>query len=205
MEILTEQGRDLNEDYRHYRAGTFALTANEIHQLGFRTAAAAGHEQIHAINWNTPIDWDQAVTFAQECQPALLEEMWGPLERSTTELTRQVERLSVSAILRRVNDPAELAENHRTYLTKMRIGAAERYVGVDIVKEWYARNMRIFVNLTRLIASPQDRVLVIFGAGHIPLLAQYVRGSGLYTVEQATTYLAIDTEPIDTDREIADA
>lgn len=90
VEILSEQGRDLNDDHRRYRAGTFALTANEIHQLGFRTAVAAGHEQIHAIIWTGPIDWDRAVTFAQERQPALFDDMFAPWERSTTELTRLV-------------------------------------------------------------------------------------------------------------------
>lgn len=189
VERLSETADDLNEEYRRYRTGTFALTANEIHQLGFHTAAALGHEQVYAIDWNGDWRWDQTYTFAQEHQPALLNQMLAPLERETEEMNGMVKQLSVKEILRRVNDPVSLAENHRTYLTMMRIGEGQQYAGVETVKNWYARNMRIFVNLTRITSSPQDRILVIYGAGHIPLLSQFVRDSGLYTVEEAATYL----------------
>lgn len=194
VERLSETADDLNKEYRRYRAGTFALTANEIHQLGFRTAAALGHEQVYAIDWKGDMEWDPAYTFAQEHQPTLLNQMLAPLEHDIEEMNSMVRQLSVNEILRRTNDPVSLARNHRTYLTMMRIGEEQQYIGVEAVKNWYARNMRIFVNLTRIINSPQDRILVIYGAGHIPLLSQYVRDSGLYVLEEAATYLQIEDQ-----------
>jgi hypothetical protein len=57
------------------------------------------------------------------------------------------------------------------------------------VQGWCARNLRIFVNLTRIIATPAGRVLVLYGAGHIPPLTQFIRDSGLCALESAQTYL----------------
>ncbi|MGE0554702.1 MAG: DUF5694 domain-containing protein [Gemmatimonadales bacterium] len=37
--------------------------------------------------------------------------------------------------------------------------------------KWYERNIRIFANLRRS-TEPGDRVLVIFGAGHAPILCE---------------------------------
>ena len=52
LEVVTDRDDALNEDYRGYRAGAGALTADEVHQFGFRIAADLGHERVYAINWN---------------------------------------------------------------------------------------------------------------------------------------------------------
>lgn len=100
-----------------------------------------------------------------------------------------IRSLSLGELLRRANEPASLRDSHRTYLTMTRVGAGKQYVGIDWVKGWYERNLIIFANLTRIVTSPQDRILVIYGGGHIPLLTQFVRDSGLYTLEAVETYL----------------
>jgi hypothetical protein len=43
--------------------------------------------------------------------------------------------------------------------------------GADILSlHWYSRNLRIFRNIKRTTTSPADRILVIFGAGHMGIL-----------------------------------
>jgi hypothetical protein len=41
------------------------------------------------------------------------------------------------------------------------------WAGADLVSDWFRRNMRIYNNVVRLVDSPDDRVLVIFSAGHL--------------------------------------
>ena len=41
---------------------------------------------------------------------------------------------------------------------------------------WYNRNLRIFANIHR-IAEPGDRILVIIGAGHVPIIRHAFRAS----------------------------
>ncbi len=45
---------------------------------------------------------------------------------------------------------------------------------------WYDRNLRIFRNIQRVTISPNDRILVLFGAGHIEILDQLLRSSSEY-------------------------
>ncbi|MEZ5056036.1 MAG: DUF5694 domain-containing protein [Saprospiraceae bacterium] len=45
------------------------------------------------------------------------------------------------------------------------------YEGADaLVLYWYNRNLRILRNIQKITTSPDDRILVIFGAGHVEIL-----------------------------------
>ncbi len=48
------------------------------------------------------------------------------------------------------------------------------YAGSDLVAAWYQRNIRIYHNVVALIGSPNDRILVIYGYGHLGWLRQNV-------------------------------
>ncbi|GHO63109.1 hypothetical protein KSC_020010 [Ktedonobacter sp. SOSP1-52] len=193
VEVPTEQSHDLNELYRRYRAGTFELTANERHQLGFRIAAECRHEEVYAIDWNEAIGYEHGMEvvfeFAQKYQPKIYEQLMGDSQRHLEEAQERLSKMTVRQQLLELNDPTNLSHNHQVYLTMARVGGEKQYVGIGWVQGWYARNLRIFVNLTRIITSPQDRVLVIYGAGHVPLLSQYIRDSGLYELETAGRHL----------------
>ena len=47
----------------------------------------------------------------------------------------------------------------------------------------------IFVNLTRITESANDRILLIIGAEHVFLIQQYLENSGDYIVESPLKYL----------------
>lgn len=50
------------------------------------------------------------------------------------------------------------------------------YNGADaLATYWYDRNLRIFRNIQRITTSPNDRILVLFGAGHISILDQLLK------------------------------
>ncbi len=49
--------------------------------------------------------------------------------------------------------------------------------------------MMMFVNLSRIASEPGDRVLVVVGAGHVPLLSHFLRGAGRFHLKQVSTYL----------------
>ena len=193
LEVATDRDEAVNAEYQRYLAGTFELTADEIYQLGFRIAAALGHARIYAIDWNEPVGYarglDEVFAFAQEHQPELYEELMGRGQQELDAAQAAVATTSVLDLLRGANEPTNLQRSHQVYLTMACVGAGKEYVGIDWVQGWYARNLKIFVNLTRIVSSPEDRVLVIYGAGHIPLLSQFIRDSGRYTLEPASRFL----------------
>lgn len=58
------------------------------------------------------------------------------------------------------------------YYATVRFGDPFDYAGPDLLASWYQRNIRIYHNIVNLIESPNDRILVIYGAGHLAWLRQ---------------------------------
>jgi hypothetical protein len=179
----------LDGAYRAYLEDEFSLSASEIHQLGFRLANACGHDRIHAIDWNEgTVSLGDAFDYAKARQPAIFEELQR-VQRELGAWQQQLASLTVRDMMIRTNAPDSMAQLHRPYLTIARIGTATNPVGIQWVKTWYERNLIIFANLSRLIASSAERIAVIYGAGHVPLLDQFIRDSGIADLETVAAYL----------------
>lgn len=194
LELLSWKERNWNQDVSAFGAGAFALSADERHQLGFRVAAASGLTGVDAIDWFPPedgsdVDLGMVYSAAQTHQPQLFEEITGQGDRFVAEFQARQRASTVGDLLRWLNDDTRLSEDHRNYLSMARVVAPDRFVGAEWVSGWFERNLRIFVNLTRLLSGPDDRILVVYGVGHIPLLRQFARDSGLFEVESLNTYL----------------
>lgn len=41
-----------------------------------------------------------------------------------------------------------------------------------MIADWFRRNIRIYSNIMKLVDSPNERVLVIYGSGHLGWLQQ---------------------------------
>lgn len=52
------------------------------------------------------------------------------------------------------------------YYRMAHFGEPWNWAGADLVADWFRRNMRIYTNVVRLVDSPNERVLVIYGYGH---------------------------------------
>ncbi len=88
-----------------------------------------------------------------------------------------------------LNQPERMEKSHKGYFNIMRIGRGKEYVGAGYLSWWYRRNMVILTNIIRLTDSPKERILVIYGYGHLKLLTQFAKESGFYTVENPLKYL----------------
>jgi hypothetical protein len=58
------------------------------------------------------------------------------------------------------------------YFAIVPFGEQWEYAGPDLLASWYQRNIRIYHNIVALIDSPNEKVLVIYGAGHLGWLRQ---------------------------------
>ena len=62
--------------------------------------------------------------------------------------------------------------------------------GPDYVTSWwFNRNLRIFRNIQRIDATAEDRILVIYGAGHMNLLNVFFEASPEYNLIPVNSYL----------------
>lgn len=57
-------------------------------------------------------------------------------------------------------------------------GEPYEYAGPDLVAAWFQRNIRIYRNIIALIDSPNERILAIYGSGHLGWLQQSVANDG---------------------------
>jgi hypothetical protein len=60
-------------------------------------------------------------------------------------------------------------------------GEENDYAGAELLTLWYQRNMRIHTHLLNIM-EPGDRVLVIYGSGHLGLLQQMVQADPMLTL-----------------------
>ena len=64
------------------------------------------------------------------------------------------------------------------------------FFGPDFVTGWwFNRNLRIFRNIQKINAKPTDRILIIFGAGHMNLLNLFFDSSPEYKLQKINDYL----------------
>lgn len=150
------------------------MSRSESEQLGFRLAARLGHARLYAINvLEEDLPFDAMMEYAQVHDSSFLAFVDQELARDAEEFGLQQEQNSVGEILRLRNEPDSLAAAHGIYMRFARVGAGDTYIGADLVAKWYKRNIKIFANLQR-ITVPGDRVLVIYGSGHVPTLRELV-------------------------------
>jgi hypothetical protein len=167
--------------YAAHRAGRLVLPANEIHQLGFRFAARLGHSEVFAIDaparwYDTSVSTDVLIDRARSHGQSDLLQRGQAWDRYFTRLNEYEDSLKTQVPLAQyfayLNRPERLRENLGRYLVgEMEVGGGDDHIGADMRAAWHDRNLRIFSNILRLSSEPDERILVIIGAGHVPLPA----------------------------------
>jgi hypothetical protein len=85
-------------------------------------------------------------------------------------------------------EPALLRRMHGHYVSSGFNTAGDE--GPDALSIWwYNRNLRIFNNILQTRPGPGDRILVLFGNGHMPLLKQCFESSPEFEVVELKSLL----------------
>lgn len=168
------QAEQLASEYAAYRAGEFELTSNEVHQLGFRLANAFDHEEVHAVDYAMGMNIPAVIDYMAANDPDMAGWFQDYIQTAETRINRATATGTMREILHWMNRPAQLAMAQEAYVRLAGVGAEDGYVGATASAQWYERNLRIFANLST-IAQPGDRIILIIGQGHAPVLRQFVR------------------------------
>ena len=167
-------GRDSmsNSLYRRYVAGSYTLDRTEMQQLGFRIAKAAGLPRIYGVDYDLDVNLASVMVWAlTHGQPELAGAAQALTSRLLTEADSMMKHATVAEIVAALNSPrADSAQG--MYLAALRVGADTSYPGATATARWYERNLKITSNILRVIDSPNDRVLVLIGAAHGPVLRE---------------------------------
>jgi hypothetical protein len=167
--------RGTAERYADYLAGEYTLSRNEIDQLGFRLAKEVGHEAIYPVDEDGEFPYYRVLNYAKANG---LEAQFDSLRAITaTRVTRDADFLrshTLLEMLQFMNSDSAVAQSVAEYYAFVPFGDPYDYAGPDLIARWFERNVRIYRNIRALITSPDDRILVIYGSGHLGWLQQNV-------------------------------
>jgi hypothetical protein len=172
--VERDYGTDIvQKQYAEYLAGTRQLSRNEIEQIGFRLAKELGHTTIYPVDADGDFPWQRVVNYAKATGQSA--KLAGLMKEIGEMVKAQGEYLKTHTVLQTLlymNADAKVAQDVGFYYLEARYGEPGDYAGPDLLAEWYRRNVRIYNNVMKLVANPEERVLVIFGAGHLGWLRQ---------------------------------
>jgi len=167
-------GRDSTSNalYRRYVQGAHTLDRTEMQQLGFRIARRAGLPRIYGVDYDLDVNVAGLMVWAiTHGQPELATAAQSLSARLVAEADSMMKHATVGEIIAALNS-ARADSAHGIYMAALRVGADTSYPGATVTARWYERNLKIASNILRLIESPDDRVLVIVGAAHGPILRE---------------------------------
>ncbi len=159
-------------EYTDFNDAMLASRANEIIQIGYRTARLAGLKTVNGIDEQPkagepdyfPFDKVQEVA-AKFGQADALAATNVPVATWLKSFEAAQPTSSVAQLLARMNAPGTAVSGMDSYYGILAIGDRDAQPAADLNAMWYLRNAKIFSKLIH-VAKPGDRVLVVYGSGH---------------------------------------
>lgn len=182
--------------YFNYLINKYTLKRSEDEQIGFRLAKLLSIKKLYCVNaWGH--DYENLNIILEGKDSTEQKKFWNFFYKNPDTLLNYYPKpifktQSILAELRRVNTDSTIKKDLGNYLIgvfKYETNIIE-YSGPDFVTGWwFNRNLRIFRNIQKLDAKPKDRILIIFGAGHLNLLNLFFNSSPEYKLVDTNVYL----------------
>ena len=169
--IAVEAGFDndaISKRYGDYLVGKHELSRNETEQIGFRLAGELGQKTVYPVDVDGEFPFPRLVDYAKaRGRTKEFDALMGEIGDSVKATNAYLASHTVLETLLYMNSDDQVAEAVGFYYRQAHLGEPWNWAGADLVSDWFRRNMRIYSNVIRLADSPNERVLVIFGAGHL--------------------------------------
>jgi hypothetical protein len=169
------------KQYQDYLAGKYELGRDERDQIGFRLGKELNLPKIYGIDADGDFPFlplqDYAKAHGREKE---LESLMAQSGKTVQDENEFLKLHSVLEMLLRMNSRDAVRRDLAGYAMLAHFGEEYNYAGANLLTEWYRRNMRIHTHLVKVV-EPGDRVLVVFGAGHLGLLRQAVQADPTLT------------------------
>lgn len=172
--------------YNEYLAGGWELGKNEVFQLGFRIAANRNIPKVYCVDDMGRHYPEILEIFENETRMAAFEDFYTNSPNLQYLRARMEGREKVHSITEELlyyNNPEVINKSLSYYLLHPFQYEEEPgdFTGVDFeTGRWFNRNLRIFRNVQRIPAGPDDRILLIVGAEHLNLLNYFFEISAEY-------------------------
>jgi Family of unknown function (DUF5694) len=172
--------------YNEYKAGKKHSVKDERYQIAFKLMDRFKLDTVYSINAESIANDFQTTKDSTLFMPYLQNLYEGYSDKDSPDYikwrdykTTLTTKISLLKYFKYLNDQNNLHRDFGAYL----VGdyKLDKSKGADILAiDWYDRNLRIFRNLQNIKAKPNDRILVLFGSGHIAILDQLLASSPEY-------------------------
>jgi hypothetical protein len=168
--------------YNAYLNGNYTLERDERDQIAFRLAKELNHPQLYAVDANTFANqnakrytWIDSLWTTSVPVDTIKTKKWNALYTKlySTGDSLIMKNTLLETFLIMANEK-NLKRGHGAYI---HTGTTTNN-GPDILSIWwYNRNLRIFNNILKTKPQPEDRILVLFGNGHMSILRHLFESS----------------------------
>lgn len=201
IEALPSAKQYIDSVYRAYRRGHFqgdkrVRVDDELYQLGFKLAHRLGHSELFPIDAQpfrirfSPAD--SLIMFTKYQQQA--DTSFAYWDKQYTAYSKLQDSLkyssTVGAYLRFLNEELTQGRSIGRWLVTTKRGTNLEPIGTDgFISRYYNRNLRIYSNIQRLVASPSERILVLYGNTHLYILKHLLKASPELDLADTLDYL----------------
>jgi hypothetical protein len=190
--VAVEDQPWVDSTYAEYVADRFPLRANEVYQIGYRLARSANAGPPQCIDAPGAFLYDTLlIAAALNGQADLFKNYMDSLvSQAMTDDTLRSEMSISEALLRMNMEEADVSAQaiNGVYIAP-RLGPLGDLSGAEFLGQWYLRNIRMYSNICRSTRAEDERVLVIVGNGHRPIIEQLLRSDPAWEVVKADGYL----------------
>lgn len=182
--------------YHAYVNGEYQLRRNEEEQIGFRLAKRLGLPKLYCIDaWGKDYESLGAILDGKDSveNKKFMRSFYKNADSSKQFFLKDVFKTNgILAELKLKNDERYIKKDLGNYLLGIfKYETKEnKYVGPDFVTGWwFNRNLRIFRNIQNIHAKPTDRIVIIYGAGHLNILNYLFECSPEFKLVDTNDYL----------------
>jgi hypothetical protein len=196
--VYIESSRQSFHDslYGAFRGGQYQLGRNEIYQVGYRVAGALNHPKVYAVDAQPfsqenykKYTWIDSLWKERVYVDPLRDQYWNQRYKQFYDTGDSIATtLTMLENFLLMAEPAVLFRMHGHYLA----GGfnTQSHTGPDALSLWwYNRNLRIFNSILKTKPNAQDRILVLFGNGHMPILKHCFQSSPEFQVVELKSLL----------------
>jgi hypothetical protein len=195
IEARKEREIEINQAYLRYcndqpLDNDVVNERDEIVQVAFRLGKMLNHTHVYPLDYPVSLPIENMLTYAQDNDTKVYDEFIEKVQNTGKQMKEVINNNTVIDIFRYLNSPEKIKKDHSTfYLHPAQIGAGNNYCGSNVLIEWYKRNIYIFSNL-QTISSPDDRILVLYGAEHCKILCDFITDYSDFELVNALDYLS---------------
>jgi len=181
--------------YAAFTAADMARHRGERVQIAYRLADILGLKTVEGIDEQPSAGEPDYFPFpkvqqwaAANGQSANLESLMATAAKMATEVEQLQAAQPIAGVLAEINRPERAAADQEIYYSLLRFGGTEAQPGADLNAMWYLRNAKIFAKLMT-VAKPGDRIVVVYGSGHVYWLRHFAATTPGYVNVDPTPYL----------------